>query len=188
VRTHLTRPRRRPARSRHVVHDEPDDLFMLGADFQRGIGALAEFGLAYDLLLFPRHLPVAVQLARAFPAQVFVLDHIAKPRIGGALEPWLSDLAALAACQNVSVKLSGMVTEAAPGWAPADFLPYLEAVLSAFGPDRVMVGSDWPVVLLNADSYGSAMGIVSAWLATKDAGVAAAIRTGNAERIYKLRA
>jgi len=174
---------------RHVVHDEPDDDFMLGADFQRGIGALAAHGLAFDLLLRPQHLRAGAALARAFPAQTFVLDHIAKPRVGGPLEPWRTDLAALAACPNVSVKLSGLVTEAPAGaWAAADFAPYLDAVLALFGPDRCMLGSDHPVALCNAPTYGDAMGVVEAWLAGRDAAVVDAITTKNAERIYKLRA
>ena len=100
---------------RHVVHDEPDDRFMLRPDFRRGIGRLGEFGLTYDLLLFPRHLEVAVTLVDEFPEQPFVLDHIAKPPIReGLLSPWKEDLERLAERPNVFCKLSGMVTEA--GW------------------------------------------------------------------------
>ncbi len=170
------------------MHDEPDDDFVLGAAFQRGIRALAEFGLAFDLLLFPRHLRPATELARAFPDQTFVLDHIANPRVGAPLEPWRADLAALAACPNVSVKLSGMVTKAPPGWAAADFAPYLDAVLELFGAARCMLGSDFPVALCNAATYASAMGVVEAWLADKERDVVDAIASRNAERIYRLKA
>ena len=171
---------------RHVVHDEPDDDFLGRADVRRGVGMLAAHGLAFDLLLRPRHLRAGADLAAAFPGTTFVLDHIAKPRVGGPLEPWRADLAALAACPNVAVKISGLVTEAPPGWAAADFVPYLDAVWAAFGAERVMLGSDWPVALLNAESHADAMRVATAWLEGKGA-AAAAVRAGNAERIYRLK-
>ncbi len=149
---------------RHVVHDEPDDRFLLRPEFRRGIGRLLEHHLAYDLLLFPRHLAVAVTLVDEFPDQPFVLDHIAKPRIGEALSPWKEDLARLAERPNVLCKLSGMVTEARWGeWRPEDFHPYLEVVVEAFGPERLMVGSDWPVCTLSGD-YRSTMSVVLDYL------------------------
>jgi L-fuconolactonase len=146
---------------RHVVHDEPDDHFMLRPAFQRGLALLQEFNLTFDLLLFPHHLPVAVQLVERFPQQRFVVDHLAKPLIRDhILSPWDKDLAALAGHENVYGKLSGMVTEAAwHDWKVADFTPYLDTVLQAFGPDRVMIGSDWPVCTV-AGSYQSVMQIV----------------------------
>jgi L-fuconolactonase len=146
---------------RHVVHDEPDDQFMLREDFVRGIGLLAEFGLTYDLLLFPKHLPVACELAKQFSGQRFVLDHIAKPLIkDGILEPWATDLRKLAAFPNVFCKVSGMVTEANwRVWQPSDFAPYLDVVFGAFGVKRIMIGSDWPVCTVSAD-YGQVMSIV----------------------------
>jgi L-fuconolactonase len=146
---------------RHVIHDEPDDLFMLREDFRRGIGLLAEFNLAYDLLLFPRHLRLAADLAARFPRQRFVLDHIAKPHIkDGVMEPWGEDIRRLAGFPNVACKVSGMVTEADwRGWKPVDFAPYLEAVFEAFGADRVMIGSDWPVCTVSAP-YKRVMSIV----------------------------
>src|SRR5712692_10564185 len=98
---------------RHVLHDEPDDQFMMRPDFLLGISQLAQFGLTYDLLLFPRHLPVAFELVKRFPEQVFVIDHIAKPLIKEhKLEPWASDIRRMASFQNVFCKISGMVTEA----------------------------------------------------------------------------
>ncbi|MBC8446055.1 MAG: amidohydrolase family protein, partial [Chloroflexi bacterium] len=112
---------------RHVVHDEPDDEFMLRAEFLRGLGKLQALGLAYDLLLFPKHLPVAVEVVKQFPAQRFVLDHIAKPFIKDkVVSPWDEQLRELAQFDNVYCKVSGMVTEAdTENWQPADFRPYL---------------------------------------------------------------
>lgn len=137
---------------RHVIHDEPDDLFMLREDFSRGIGLLAEFNLAYDLLLFPRHLRPAADLVARHPRQRFVLDHIAKPHIkDGVMEPWIVDIRRLAYFSNVACKISGMVTEADwHNWKPDDFTPYLDVVFEAFGADRVMIGSDWPVCTVSA--------------------------------------
>ena len=146
---------------RHVVHDEPDDQFMLLPEFRRGVAQLREFGLTYDLLLFPRHLPVAVKLVEEFPQQPFVVDHIAKPVIReGQVSPWQEDLKRLGAFPNVCCKLSGMVTEARwKQWRADDFKRYLDIVLAAFGPDRVMIGSDWPVCTLSGE-YVQTMGIV----------------------------
>ncbi|HZT44487.1 MAG TPA: amidohydrolase family protein [Chthonomonadaceae bacterium] len=146
---------------RHVVQDEPDDAFMLQPEFLRGLALLHEFGLVYDLLLYPRHLPIAAQVVERFPEQTFVLDHLAKPAIKDrALSPWREDLHELARFPNVFCKLSGMVTETHWGqWQTEDFLPYLDVALEAFGPERVMIGSDWPVCTLSGD-YASVMGIV----------------------------
>ena len=146
---------------RHVVHDEPDDGFMLLPEFRRGIAQLREFDLTYDLLLFPKHLPVAMKLVAEFPQQPFVLDHLAKPAIrAGQLSPWCEDLRRLAEFANVFCKLSGLVTEAKwKQWRPEDFHRYLDLVLAAFGPERVMIGSDWPVCTLSGD-YTATMRIV----------------------------
>jgi len=146
---------------RHVVHDEPDDRFMLLPEFKRGLAQLRDFDLTYDLLLFPKHLPVALKLVEEFPEQPFVLDHIAKPAIRDRqTSPWMEDLRALAAFDHVYCKLSGLVTEAKWNqWQPEDFHPYLDIVIDAFGLDRVMIGSDWPVCTLSGD-YESTMGIV----------------------------
>jgi L-fuconolactonase len=146
---------------RHVLQDEPDDEFMLRAAFRRGIGLLREFGLTYDLLLYPKHLPVAARLVEEFPHQRFVLDHIAKPAIaGGVISPWREDLQRLARFPNVFCKLSGMVTETRwHAWKPEDFYPYLDVSLAAFGTGRVMIGSDWPVCILSG-GYLSTMQIV----------------------------
>jgi L-fuconolactonase len=138
---------------RHVVHDEPDDQFMLRRSFLDGLSKLEAFGLTYDLLLFPRHLPVACKVVNRFPNQRFVLDHIAKPPIRAReIDGWASDLKRLAAFPNVACKISGLVTEAKwDFWAKEDFEPYINVVLNAFGTDRLMIGSDWPVCTLAAD-------------------------------------
>jgi L-fuconolactonase len=150
--------------ARHVVQDEPDDRFMLRGDFIRGIGTLAEFDLTYDLLLFPKHLPVACELVSMFPEQRFVLDHIAKPLIKtGQVSPWDADIRRLASFPNVFCKVSGMVTEADwEAWKSADFRPYLDIVFEAFGTRRIMIGSDWPVCTL-AGTYSDVVGIVSGY-------------------------
>ncbi len=138
---------------RHVVHDEPDDRFMLRPEFLRGLSALSEFNLTYDLLLFPGHLPVSVEVVKQFPRQKFVLDHLAKPLIKSrAVSPWEADIRALARFENVYCKVSGLVTEAAwRQWKSADFKRYLDIVFDCFGVDRLMFGSDWPVCTLSAD-------------------------------------
>jgi L-fuconolactonase len=146
---------------RHVVQGEADDRFMARPDFQRGISALAEFGLTYDILIFPRHLSVAQELASAFPDQPFVVDHMAKPPVKErVLSPWDRDLRRLAERPNVMCKASGMVTEADwRRWSPDDLRPYLDVVFDAFGPERIMIGSDWPVCLV-AGEYDEVMGAV----------------------------
>jgi L-fuconolactonase len=170
---------------RHVVHDEPDDRFMLLPEFRRGIGQLREFDLTYDLLLFPHHLPVAAELVWEFPDQPFVLDHIAKPAIrGGKLSPWREDLHRLAGFPNVFCKLSGLVTEAQwKRWRPEDFHPYLDMVIGAFGTERVMIGSDWPVCTLSGD-YVSTMRIVTDYVQRFPTAVREGILGGNCARFY----
>jgi L-fuconolactonase len=134
---------------------------MLRPDFMNGIAQLEACGLTYDLLLFPRHLLRAVELVKAFPNQRFVLDHLGKPFIkDGIMEPWRNHIARLAAFPNVWCKLSGMVTGAHwKNWNYEKLLPYMEAVLEAFGPGRIMVGSDWPVCRL-AGEYTEVMKLV----------------------------
>jgi L-fuconolactonase len=138
---------------RHVVQDEPDPRYILRKDFNEGVSALREFGLRYDILIFERHLPAAIEFVDRHPNQTFILDHVAKPRIKDKiLSPWDRNMRELAKRQNVYCKLSGMVTEADPQrWKPADLQPYFDVVLSAFGPRRLMYGSDWPVMLLAGD-------------------------------------
>lgn len=142
---------------RHQVHDEEDPRWLCRSDVRAGLGAVAEAGLVYDLLTKTPHLPAAVETVQALPELSFVVDHISKPVIGGDLEPWASGLRELAAFPNVSCKLSGMVTEASwTDWKVSDLKPYVDVVLDAFGPDRVMFGSDWPVCLLAA-TYSEVM-------------------------------
>jgi len=138
---------------RHVVQDEPDDRFLLQPDFLRGLKLLPQYGLTYDLLIFPKQLPAAIELVQLLPEQPFVLDHIAKPIIRDAtFQPWADQIHELARFPNVCCKVSGMVTEAKwDGWQEADFIPYLNCVFEAFGEDRLMYGSDWPVCLAAAE-------------------------------------
>jgi L-fuconolactonase len=138
---------------RHVVQDEPDPRYILRKDFNEGVRELRAFNLRYDILIFERHLPAAIEFVDRHPNQTFILDHIAKPRIKDKIiSPWDRQMRELAKRQNVYCKLSGMVTEADPKkWTPEGLQPYIDVVLSAFGPRRVMYGSDWPVMLLAGD-------------------------------------
>ncbi len=138
---------------RHVIHDEPDPNFILRADFNEGIASLGKFGLVYDILIFERHLPQTIEFVDRHPNQVFVVDHIAKPKIReGKLLPWQKHIAELARRENVSCKISGMVTEASwTSWKESDLVPYFETVLAAFGPKRLLFGSDWPVLLVASE-------------------------------------
>jgi L-fuconolactonase len=138
---------------RHVIQDEPDDFYLLREDFNRGIAQLKDFGLRYDILIFERHLPQAIEFVDRHPNQIFVVDHLAKPRIKDRmLSPWQDRMRDLAFRENVFCKLSGMVTEADwETWTGADLKPYIDVVLECFGPQRLMFGSDWPVALLACD-------------------------------------
>ena len=171
---------------RHIVQDEPDG-FLLRPEVQRGIAALAEFGLTYDVLIYERQLPEALALVHRFPEQRFVVDHMAKPAIrGGSIDAWRAGITAIATCPNVYCKLSGMVTETDwHRWRPADFAPYIETVLEAFGPRRVMIGSDWPVCLLAGD-YSGVMAIVADAIGTLPAADREAIMGGTAVEFYGL--
>jgi L-fuconolactonase len=172
---------------RHVVQDEPDDRFMLREDFLRGIGRLKKFGLTYDLLLYARHLPAACELVKRFPEQPFILDHISKPLIKDRkLEPWATDIRRLAGFPNVTCKISGMVTEADwKNWKPTDFKPYLDVVFECFGPERLMVGSDWPVCTLAAN-YATVMQIAADYISKLSKDEQAAVWGGNALKFYGL--
>lgn len=174
--------------ARHVLQDEPDDRFMLRPEFRRGMALVGEHELAYDLLLFPRHLEPAVALVDEFEDQLFVLDHIAKPAIRErVLSPWKEHLQRLAERPNVFCKLSGMVTEARWNeWRPGDFRPYLDVVLEAFGPERLMIGSDWPVCTLAGD-YASTMGLVLDFVSELSEDARAGILGVNCARFYGIR-
>jgi L-fuconolactonase len=170
---------------RHVLQDEPDDRFMLLPEFQAGIACLAQHDLVYDLLLYPRHLAPALELVDLAPQQSFVLDHLGKPCITlGTLEPWSRDLKQLAQRPNVTCKLSGLVTEADwATWTLSDLTPYLDQALAAFGPERLMFGSDWPVCTL-AGTYQQVQDAVNTWAEALSPSEQAAIFGGTAERIY----
>jgi L-fuconolactonase len=172
---------------RHVVQAEPDDGFLLRPDFLSGIAALQEFDLTYDILIYPRHLPVAVEFVSRFPEQRFVLDHLAKPFIKArAIEPWASNIRELAKFPNVFCKLSGMVTEADwTSWTPEHFKPYLETALQAFGPDRLMIGSDWPVCKV-AGSYRKVMSLVIQFLDLQPPDTREKVLGENARRFWRL--
>jgi L-fuconolactonase len=174
---------------RHILQDEKDPRFMLGREFQNGIRALREFGLTYDFVIGPRHLPAACQCVANFPEQPFVVDHIAKPLIkDGVLSPWDADIRRLASFPNVFCKVSGMVTEADwTSWKPANFTPYLDVVWKAFGPHRIMFGSDWPVCTLAAD-YAAVRKIVSDYVGALSRDEQQEFFGGVATRFYGLQA
>lgn len=135
---------------RHLVQDEPDDNFVLRDDFNRGVDALGDFWLAYDLVVYERHLPQSIEFVDRHPYQTIVLDHLGKPRVRDKhLEPWATNIRKLAERENVFCKLSGLATEANwQRWTEEELKPYWELILNAFGPRRIMFGSDWPVCLL----------------------------------------
>jgi L-fuconolactonase len=172
---------------RHIVQSEPDDRFLLRPSFCRGISALRTFGLTYDILIHPRHLPVAAEFAAKFEDQPFVLDHLAKPRIRHReIEAWARDLARLAAAPNVWCKLSGLVTEAdVARWRPEDLRPYLDVAFDVFGAGRLMIGSDWPVCTVAGD-YRRTMGVVTGYLDGRSPADRAAVLGGNAAGFWKL--
>lgn len=136
---------------RHLVQDEPDPAWLDRPEVRRGLRAVGQAGLVYDLLIRPPQLPAALRLTADLDQVRFVLDHAAKPRIcDGLLEPWATMLGELAARPNVVCKMSGLVTEAGAGWRREQFGPYVDVLLASFGPGRLLFGSDWPVCLLAA--------------------------------------
>lgn len=171
---------------RHLVQSEPDPDWLMRPDVLAGLRAVRDAGLAYDLLTLPHQLPAAVVAVRAVPDMVFVLDHLSKPDIkGGVVEPWATHLAALAAEPNVVAKLSGLVTEAGPEWTVGDLRPYVDVALEAFGPDRLMVGTDWPVCLLAA-SYSEVVEAAEQLVAGLTEAEQGLVFGGTAERAYRL--
>jgi L-fuconolactonase len=172
---------------RHIAQSEPDDRFLLRPAFLRGLERLEEFGLAYDVLIYSRHLRVAAELAQRLPRQRFVLDHLAKPDIRGReRETWARDLRALAAQPNVSAKVSGLITEAEwRRWTPEDIQPYLDEAFECFGAERLMIGSDWPVCTVAAD-YERTMAVVTDYLARRSSQERDAVLGGNAIRFWNL--
>lgn len=172
---------------RHILQVEAQRDFMLRPAFLKGIGELAKRGFTYDILIFPDQVGFAETFVRKFPDQRFVVDHLAKPYISdGKLDPWRKDMQRLAACENVWCKVSGMVTEANwKSWKKTDFIPYLDAVVSAFSTDRLLYGSDWPVCLVAA-SYDEMFGIVSDYFSALSADEQENIFGGNAIKFYNL--
>jgi len=172
---------------RHIVQSEPNDRFLLQPEFLRGISLLEEFDLAYDLLIYPKHLPVAAEFVRRFPRQRFVLDHLAKPPIkSGSLRPWERGMRELGTLPNVFCKLSGLVTEADwQNWKPEHIVPYMDVAFETFGPRRLMIGSDWPVCTLAA-SYTRAIDLVESYLSQHATEVQDAALGENAQQFWKL--
>lgn len=172
---------------RHVLQGELDDHYMLRDDFNRGIDSLFEFGLVYDILIFERHLPQIIEFVDRHPRQIFVLDHISKPRIRNhIMSPWRENLRILAERPNVYCKISGMVTEADYNtWTKEDLEPYFDNVLHTFGPKRLMFGSDWPVCLV-ATTYRSWFNLVFEQIVSLSDAERDAILGGTAMYAYRL--
>ncbi|MFH8623999.1 amidohydrolase family protein [Streptomyces vietnamensis] len=173
---------------RHQVQEEPDPRWLLRQDVRRGLLAVARAGLVYDLVVKPHHIPAAFTVAAGLTGLTFVLDHLGKPPIAtGALEPWAADVRRLATLPNTVCKLSGLVTEAAPGaWKTDDLAPYADTVLNAFGPGRLLFGSDWPVCTLQA-GYGEVVRIADRLTDGLGAAEKDAVFHDNAARVYALR-
>jgi L-fuconolactonase len=172
---------------RHVLQDEPDDAYALRDDFRRGLKRLEGTGLVYDILIYDGRLPVATQLVDLHPNQIFVLDHLAKPKIAAnELSPWREDLRELARRPNVMCKISGMATEADwLKWTLVDLAPYLATALECFGPQRLLAGSDWPVCTV-ATSYQRWWQTLRQWAAPLSTSEQEAIFGANAARVYQL--
>ena len=171
---------------RHVVQAEPDG-FLDGAAFNRGVRAMQHTDLVYDVLIYERQLEEATRFIDRHPQQAFVLDHIAKPKIATSeLEPWRKRIAELARRPNVCCKVSGMVTEANPkSWTPEQLRPYLDAVVEAFGPQRLMAGTDWPVCLVGT-SYGGWWSLLRNYFAEFNDDERASVFAECAMRVYSL--
>lgn len=169
---------------RHILQAEPPAR-MYDAEFRNGISMLSRFGFTYDILVYPRHLEAAMDFVDTFPAQAFVVDHLAKPLIRDRqLEPWKKHMTDIARRPNVWCKLSGMVTEAnMKSWEYEDLAPYMNVVLEAFGPSRLMFGSDWPVCLL-AGTYDHVIGIVEQFVSSLSPSEQASIMGGTSCRFY----
>jgi L-fuconolactonase len=172
---------------RHVVQDEPDDDFLLRDDFNAGIRALLPAGLVYDILIYERHLPQAIEFVDQHPNQIFVLDHIAKPRIRDRVfSPWRENLRELAKRENVYCKVSGVVTEDGwQRWTRQSIAPYMDCALEAFAARRLMFGSDWPVLELASD-YGRWVSTVREWAGRLTADEQARVFSGTAIEAYRL--
>ena len=173
---------------RHIAQSEPDDRFLAGENFVKGVAQLRAFGFTYDILIYPKQLPAAIELATRLPEQRFVVDHLAKPEIkSGKTAPWAAHMKEIAQNKNVFCKLSGMVTEA--DWKRSkadDFKPYLNVVFGAFGAERLMFGSDWPVCLLAA-TYRQVKQLIEEYVKGFSQSDKEGIFGGNAARFYGLK-
>ena len=172
---------------RHIVQAEPDDRFLLRPQVLEGLAVLPDFGLAFDLLIYRHQLAAATECVARLPGHRLVLDHLAKPNIrAGEIEPWEHDIRALAAQPHVFAKLSGLITEADwNGWTPDQIRPYLDVAFDAFGWQRLMIGSDWPVCLVAGD-YLRAMRVVGDYISARPEEERQAILGGNAQRFWRL--
>lgn len=172
---------------RHVVQGESDPNFLLRSEFTMGISLLKKFDYTYDILIFPHQLGATLEFVKRFPNQKFVIDHIAKPYIkDGFFDGWAVLMKEIANCENVSCKLSGMITEADyKSWSPEQMKPYMELVLEAFGPERIMFGSDWPVCLV-AGNYSKVKNLVTDFISTLSSTEQAHIMGINAINFYNL--
>jgi L-fuconolactonase len=171
---------------RHIVQAEADD-FLDDEAFRRGVAVLEHHGLAYDILVYARQLPAAIRFAAALPGTRLVLDHLGKPDIrAGGFDSWRRDLDRLAALPNVYAKISGLVTEADwRHWSVEDLHRYINAALDSFGPDRLMIGSDWPVCTVAA-SYGAVLDVVRTAVTGLSRDARAAVLGGTARRFWNL--
>jgi L-fuconolactonase len=177
---------------RHVIQGEKDEHYILREDFNSGIRTMLGSGLVYDILIYERHLPQTIDFVDEHPGQVFVLDHVAKPLIaGGVMEPWAARMRELARRENVWCKLSGMVTEAdwradaARASSMEVLRPYLDAAVEAFGPSRLMAGSDWPVCMV-ATGYGQWWGLLREYFSGFSEAERGRVFGGTAVEVYKL--
>lgn len=170
---------------RHIIQDEPDINFMLDDDFQNGIGLLEKYNFTYDILIYSTQMKAALQTVKNFPNQAFVIDHIAKPNIKSRqIDSWTNYIKAIGEHENVFCKISGMITEAHwRNWSYQDFVPYLDVVFEAFGSERVMFGSDYPVCLL-AGSYENVKDMLEHYVTDFSEDEKSGIWGGNALRFY----
>ncbi len=173
---------------RHVLHDEADEGYMLREDFNRGVAELKGFDLAYDILIFERHLPQTIEFVDRHPNQIFIVDHLAKPRVReGILSPWRENIQQLARRPNVYCKISGLATEADHfRWSETQLTPYMDWILSSFGPERTLFGSDWPVCLL-AVGYCQWAEIVARFVGGLSEAEQERIWSATAREAYKLK-
>ena len=172
---------------RHVVQGEPDHNFLLRPAFLNGISKLENYNFTYDILIFPHQLGATLEFVKKFPNQKFVIDHIAKPYIkDGFYEGWATLMTEIGKHKNVFCKLSGMITEGDYStWTPQQIEPYMHLILKAFGPDRIMFGSDWPVCLVPG-TYKKVKELVTNFIATLSPVEQQAIMGKNAIKFYNL--